>query len=182
MTETIDDLRIGEIGWASGDARRGAELPEGLGPSVRALRQRRGLNQKQLAAMAGLTPSSITRLEHGERGASQESINRLAAALAATTEEHNHLLAAAGFLTEQAATLLDEPDLVRLSAALADPRLTTDDRRMLLTYVRLAVSHAEARGYGVASTRAQPEPPRPRRVARGRRALQRDRVRSARSA
>jgi len=183
MSQVVDDQRIGEIGWAPDLSPRPAPLPDGFGPALRVLRERRGLNQKQLADRSGLTPSQITRLEHGQRGPSQESIQRLAKAVEATPEEFNHLLAAAGFLPEEAATLLDEPDVVRLSAVLADPRLTPVDRRMLLTYVRLAVEHAEARGYGKNGVlHPEPQPTGPHRGrASGRRAAPRDRLQRLRA-
>lgn len=183
MSEIVDDQRIGEIGWAPDPTPRPEPLPDAFGSALRLLRERRGLNQKQLAERAAVTPSSITRLEHGDRGPSQESIKRLADAVGASPEEYNHLLGTAGFLTEQAVTLLDEPELVRLSAVLADPRLTADDRRMLLTYVSLAVAHAESRGYGIDGPPAPREQAGPRRAAgAARRPLQRERARPGRSA
>ncbi len=182
MSQVVDDQRIGEIGWAPDLLPRHPPLPEGFGPALRALRERRGLNQKQLADRSGLTPSQITRLEHGQRGPSQESIQRLAKAVEATQEELNHLLAAVGFMPEEAVTLLDEPELVRLSAVLADSRLTPDDRRMLLTYVRLAVEHALARGYGTNGSEPAAKPTGPRRGgASGRRAPLRERLQRSRS-
>lgn len=182
MSQIVDDQRIGEIGWATEPAPRAAPLPDALGPALRILREERGLIRKRLAELSDTDPSTITRLERGERGASRESIDRLARALDASPEDHNHLLGAAGFLTDEAVTLLEEPDLIRLSTVLADPLLTPDDRRMLLTYVRLAVAHARARGYGVDVASPEPEPRGPRRGrGTGRRVLQRDRVRGARS-
>ena len=147
--------------------RRGRHLPDGFGPALRLLREERGLIRKRLAELAEIDPSTITRLEHGERGPSREAVDRLARALRATPEEHNHLLAASGFLTEEAAALLDEPDLIRLSGVLADSSLTAEDRRTLLTYVRLAVSHALALGYGVGGDSPPPAPRGPRRGATG---------------
>ena len=151
----------------SGTDRRSRALPDGFGPSLRALREARGLIRKRLAELAEIDPSTITRLERGERGPSREAVDRLARALTATPEEHNHLLAASGFLTEEAAALLDEPELIQLSTVLADPSLTAEDRRTLLTYVRLAVSHALALGYGVGGDSPPPAPRGPRRGTTG---------------
>ena len=171
----------GGVDRAAPKQHRGILLPDGFGPALRVVREDRGLTRRRLAELAQIDPSTITRLERGERGPSREAVDRLARALQAAPEDQNHLLANAGFLTEEAATLLDEPDLVRLSAVLADPRLTPEDRRTLLTYVRLAVVHAEARGYGAKKPEAGNEARAAKRPARGvRRVLQRDRMRTAR--
>ena len=179
--EPVEEQVSGGVDRAAPKQRRGIVLPDGFGPALRTVREDRGLTRRRLAELAHIDPSTITRLERGERGPSREAVDRLARALHTTPEEQNHLLAGAGFLTEEAATLLDEPDLVRLSAVLADPRLTPEDRRTLLTYVRLAVAHAEARGYGTKQPVAGNDPPASKRPARGvRRVMQRDRMRTAR--
>jgi transcriptional regulator with XRE-family HTH domain len=116
------------------------------------MRDGRGLLRKQLADAAGLDPSTVTRLESGERGPSREVVERLAAALDASSEELHGLLTAAELLPAEAAILLDEPELARLSAVLADPALTVLHRRLLLTYVELAVAHAAALGYAPAQS------------------------------
>ena len=118
------------------------------------LRAARGLNRKQLADGADLDPSTVTRLESGERGTTREVVDRLARALGATQEEHHGLLTAAEILPAEAAILLDEPELARLSAILTDPSLSVLHRRLLLTYIELAVAHADALGY--ASARHRP--------------------------
>ena len=125
-----------------------------LGPRIAALRQQRGLSMSGLARRADLDTSMISRLEGSERNASREVIERLADALDATLTDRHALLVAGGFLTPDAAHLLDDPDLSRLAALLTDPTLASGDREVLVTYVRLALGHAAALGYPV------PEPER----------------------
>lgn len=143
--------RTGTVGRQRSAPRnhRPPELAPAFGPSLTRLRESRGLTQKQLAESGAIDPSTISRLESGGRGPSREVVDRLAEALDASAEEHNVLLAAAGLLPENPAYLLGEPDLARLSAVLSDARLTPFDRRTLLTYVELALGHAEALGYAV---------------------------------
>lgn len=135
---------------ARGGSRRTGSAPPRFGPRLASLREARGLNRKQLADAADLDPSTVTRLESGERGTTREVVDRLAAALRATPEEHHGLLTAAELIPAEAAILLDEPELARLSSVLADPSLTVLHRRLLLTYVELAVAHAAALGYASA--------------------------------
>ena len=120
-----------------------------FGPALARLRISRGLAQRKLAALADIDASTVSRLESGGRGVSREVVERLSQALAATPAEHNELLKTAGFLPEEAVALLDEPDLARFSALLADPTLRAGDRHLLVTYLRLALRHAEALGYDV---------------------------------
>ena len=55
-----------------------------VGDAVRALRERRGLLQNELAALAGLPASQISAVEHGRRQPSLRTLRRLCAALGAT--------------------------------------------------------------------------------------------------
>lgn len=48
---------------------------------VREWRKHRSLSQEQLAAITGYTPSSISQLETGSQGYSEESLTRIAQAL-----------------------------------------------------------------------------------------------------
>ena len=145
---------------AASPARRRRE-PNGRSPSpnpefgevLAALRRSRRLAQRGLAAKAGIDASTVSRLESGGRGVSREVVDRLARALAATTEEHNELLKTAGCLPEEAVALLDEPELARFSALLGDPTLAPEDRDTLLAYLRLALGHAAALGYEIGELR-----------------------------
>ncbi len=122
-----------------------------FGHALRPLREWRGLNQRQLASRAEVDASTISRLESGGRGVSREVVVRLAHALDASDDQYGDLLKAAGFLPDQAAVLLEEPDLARLSQLLADTALSPADRQTLRDYLRLALAHAAALGYRIPS-------------------------------
>ena len=116
---------------------------------LRRLREARGLNRKALAGRANLDPSTMTRLEKGERGPSRDVVDRLSVALAVTSTEEHSLLRAAGFLTEEAAELLDQPEVACLAALLARGDIVPGHRALLLRHVRLALDLATALGYEV---------------------------------
>jgi transcriptional regulator with XRE-family HTH domain len=120
-----------------------------LGPKLAALRQQSGLTMAALARLADVDTSMISRLEAGERNASRELIERLADAVAAPLAVRHDLLVAGGYLTPDAARLLDDPDLSRLAALLTDPALPRSHHDLLMTYVRLALAHADAIGLTV---------------------------------
>jgi len=56
------------------------------------------LSQGALAAMAGITPSALSRLEAGERTPKAATVRALCIALDATPEERAELFLAAGFV------------------------------------------------------------------------------------
>ncbi len=130
------------------EVRSPIDWPE-FGPALARLREARGLPKKELARRAGLDASTITRLEAGERGVSRDTVERLARALDATQKEELDLLGKAGFLADEAAELLAEPELARLAALLARADLLPDHRALLVRHLRLALDHAAALGYTV---------------------------------
>lgn len=70
---------------AAGEARRSGrdagERVNSLGSRVRQLRVERGLQQRQLAEQAGLTPSLVSQLESGRLTPSLHTLGKIAAAL-----------------------------------------------------------------------------------------------------
>lgn len=75
-----------------------------LGMRIKSLRERKGLNQSELARLCGITPATISRLESGDLKDIQTSTaRRLARALGTSVDyligtfedEENELLAAA---------------------------------------------------------------------------------------
>lgn len=158
----VDDSESGTPRETSSSPRRASHEFAELGPLLTRLRESRGLLAKQVAGRAGLDASTISRLESGERGASREVIDRLAAALDATGSDYHALLNAAGFLPDQAALLLDDPDFASLSALFTSAALTPSDRQTLRSYITLALRHATALGYTLPEPRANNlDPPGP---------------------
>jgi HTH-type transcriptional regulator, competence development regulator len=59
-----------------------------LGEKVRATRQRKGMNQKELAKASGITPATVSRVEKGQvKQLKSDALKRLARALGVTIDE-----------------------------------------------------------------------------------------------
>lgn len=141
--------------------RHGADEDQGkavpaFGGELKRLRELRGLTRRAIAQSADLDPSTMTRLENGERGPSRDVVARIADALGASLIEEHALLVAAGFLTEEAAELLDEPEIGRLATLLARDDLAVEHRALLMRHVRLALDLAAALGYELRDPLAEP--------------------------
>lgn len=132
----------------AGNSRvRGATVDPQLGRRLAALRDECGLAKNEVALRAGIDPSTVTRIEMGERGVSRAVLDRLAAALEVSNADYQRLLLDANLLSAEAAALVEHEALAQLAAILADPRLTAQHSKLLLQYVELAVAHAGALGY-----------------------------------
>ncbi len=118
----------------------------GLGPLLVALRTDRGLAQKQVARDAEIDNSTLSRLESGDRGVSREVLDRICDVLGVTRRERLDVLAAAGFLTEEAARMLADEDLARFARLLHDPDTPAADTERLRQFLGLALAYADARG------------------------------------
>lgn len=92
-----------------------------FGPTLRRLREDRGLSQSRLAERAGFDHSYVSRLEGGARQPTRGAVNDLAAALACTEAEQDALLLAAGFVNGQ--PRVTDPNLLLIDEALQDDRL-----------------------------------------------------------
>ncbi|MFC1941023.1 helix-turn-helix domain-containing protein [Chloroflexota bacterium] len=55
--------------------------------NVRRLRELRALSQRELAALANLSPTTINRIETGQRSPMPKTVRKLAEALGVTPEE-----------------------------------------------------------------------------------------------
>ncbi len=85
--------------------------------SLRALRRARGLNQQDLAQLAGVTASAISQAERGERGLSLGTLAQLSVALGITIDD---LLHGSG------------PEVYRIGRRPDDPQLYSDHVMALL--------------------------------------------------
>ena len=132
---------------AAPEFRTSSGPSEDLGRLLVRLRTDRGIAQKQVAQLAEIDGSTLSRLESGDRGVSREVLDRICAVLELTPRERLDVLVAAGFLTDEAARLLADRDLARLARLLTDPLLPAADALLLRQYVVLALAHARALGY-----------------------------------
>ncbi len=122
---------------------------EELGRLLTRLRDERGLSQKQVAQLAEISNSTLSRLESGERGVSREVLDRICDVLNLDRHERLDILTAAGFLEQETAQLLADDDLAQLARVLHADAIEPDDALLLRQYIRLALAHAKALGYRI---------------------------------
>lgn len=121
---------------------------DGLGGLLVRLRAERDLGQKQLAALANIDNSTLSRLESNGRGVSREVLDRISDAMALNRRERIDLLVAANFLDAETARMLLDEDVARLAGLIGDPNLDRTDTERLRQFVSLALAYADARGLG----------------------------------
>lgn len=122
---------------------------EQLGPLLLQLRTERGLGQKQVAELAAIDNSTLSRLESGGRGVSRETLDRLCDVLALDRRQRLKVMVAAGFLSDEMARVLADADLSRLGNLITDPAVDPEDAARLRQFITLALAYAEARGYNI---------------------------------
>src|SRR5215211_2557743 len=129
---------------ASADGRLASGPSEELGRLLTRLRNERGLAQKQVAQLAEIDGSTLSRLESGDRGVTREVLDRICDVLALDRRERLEVLTAAGFLNQDAAQLLADDDLARIARLLYAPAVEPEDALLLRQYLHLAIAHARA--------------------------------------
>ena len=120
-----------------------------LGRLLTRLRIERELSQKQVANLAEISNSTLSRLESGERGVSREALDRISDVLQLSRQERLEVLVAAGFLNQDTAHLLADDDVARIARLLHAPALEPEDKQTLRQYLLLALAHARALGYSI---------------------------------
>jgi transcriptional regulator with XRE-family HTH domain len=134
---------------ATTDGRLAQGPSEDLGRLLVRLRTERELSQKQVAQLAEIDNSTLSRLESGDRGVSREVLDRICAVLELGRHEELALLTAAGFLNQDAAQLLADDEVAQVARLLHAPAVSPDDALLLRQYIRLALAHAKALGYRI---------------------------------
>jgi transcriptional regulator with XRE-family HTH domain len=133
----------------STDGRLASGPSEELGRLLTRLRNDRGLAQKQVARLAEIDNSTLSRLESGDRGVSREVLDRICDVLKLDRHQRLEVLTAAGFLNQDDAQLLADEDVAQLARVLHAPAVEPNDALLLRQYVRLALAHAKALGYRI---------------------------------
>ena len=132
----------------SSSGRATVRQHERLGQLLTRLRNERGLAQNRVAQSADIDGSTLSRLESGERGVSREVLDRICGALGLDRHEQLEVMvAAADFLTAEAANLLADEEADHIGRLLTTPGLDADHVKLLRQYVSLALAHASALGY-----------------------------------
>jgi transcriptional regulator with XRE-family HTH domain len=118
-----------------------------LGRLLAQLRSDRNMAQKQVALLAEIDGSTLSRLESGGRGVSREVLERICTVLDLDRKQRLDVLVAAGMLTEEASRLLGDDAVARLARLLTEEHVSEAHRTLLRQYVMLALAHADALGY-----------------------------------
>jgi transcriptional regulator with XRE-family HTH domain len=134
---------------SSADSRLTSGPSEELGRLLTRLRNERGVAQKRVAQLAEIDGSTLSRLESGDRGVTREVLDRVCDVLALDRRERLEVLAAAGFLNQDAAQILSDDDVARVARLLHAPGVEPADALLLRQYLRLALAHGRALGYPV---------------------------------
>lgn len=116
-----------------------------FGTLLRSLRVRAGLSQNQLARRAGVDPAYVNRLERAPAASASLPSRRVVLAFAAALEvgpvDRERLLVAAGLCPESIARLGGwDASIGDIADALADPRLSADDRAELRELLRIVAA------------------------------------------
>jgi transcriptional regulator with XRE-family HTH domain len=114
-----------------------------FGVLLKRLRENRRVSQSKLAERADFDHSYVSRLESGARMPTRDAVERLARALVLTQAESDALLASAGFLPRDVASLLsDEPVLGEVLVLLQDDQVPIEYRDNMRQVLRLLAEQA----------------------------------------
>ncbi|MGW1273314.1 helix-turn-helix domain-containing protein [Streptomyces sp. NPDC002491] len=108
-------MTVAAIGTQSAPAGPGGE---GVGPLLRAWRERRRMSQLELALRADSSARHVSFVETGRSRPSEDMVLRLAEQLDVPVRERNALLLAAGYAPRYPQTPLDDPALDALRSGL----------------------------------------------------------------
>lgn len=120
-----------------------AHVSPDFGVLLKGLREARRVSQSKLAERADFDHSYVSRLESGARMPTRDAVERLAQALALSHVEEDGLLAAAGFLPRDVASLLsDEPVIGEVLDLLQDDAVPMEYRENMRQVLRLLAEQA----------------------------------------
>ena len=110
------------------------EQPEvnGFGDWLKSARKNRGMTQREVARLAGLSSAMVTRLESGDVGHTAATIEKIVNALASTPEEASTLLQEA----KAASAGLSIPSAEISALAVELSQLDVDDQQYVLNLIR----------------------------------------------
>lgn len=114
-----------------------------FGVLLKAVREGRRVSQSKLAERADFDHSYVSRLESGARMPTRDAVERLALALELSPYEQDALLAAAGFLPRDVASLLsDEPAIGEVLDLLQNDSVPIEYRDNMRQVLRLLAEQA----------------------------------------
>jgi transcriptional regulator with XRE-family HTH domain len=114
-----------------------------FGVLLKRVREARRVSQSKLAERAEFDHSYVSRLESGARMPTREAVERLARAMDLAQNEQDALLAAAGFLPRDVASLLsDEPVIGEVLDLLQDDAVPVEYRDNMRKVLHLLAEQA----------------------------------------
>lgn len=114
-----------------------------FGALLKSLREGRGVSQSRLAERADFDHSYVSRLESGARMPTREAVDRLSEALNLEKQQHDSMLAAAGFLPRDVSSLISsEPVIGKIIDLLQDEAVPSEYRDNFRMILKLLVEQA----------------------------------------
>ncbi|HYJ13080.1 MAG TPA: helix-turn-helix transcriptional regulator [Thermomicrobiales bacterium] len=115
----------------------------GFGGKLKGFREVRRVSQSKLAQRAGFDHSYVSRLESGARTPTRDAVEQLAQALDLEQVGRDELLAAAGFLPGEVASLLSgEPEITEVLGLLQNQQVPEAYRDSMRQVLRLLAEQA----------------------------------------
>jgi transcriptional regulator with XRE-family HTH domain len=115
----------------------------GFGVKLKGFREVRRVSQSKLAQRAGFDHSYVSRLESGARTPTRDAVEQLAQALELEQVGRDELLAAAGFLPGEVASLLSgEPEITEVLGLLQNQQVPEAYRDSMRQVLRLLAEQA----------------------------------------
>lgn len=119
-----------------------------FGSTLKRFRETRRVSQSKLAERAGFDHSYVSRLESGARTPTRDAVEQLAMAMELTQINRDELLASAGFLPGEVASLLSgEPEITEVLGLLQNaqvPESYRDSMRQVLRLLAVQARHVMA--------------------------------------
>lgn len=114
-----------------------------FGVTLKRFRESRRVSQSKLAQRAGFDHSYVSRLESGARTPTRDAVEQLAQALELEQVNRDELLAAAGFLPGEVASLLSgEPEITEVLGLLQNNQVPEAYRDSMRQVLRLLAEQA----------------------------------------
>ena len=120
-----------------------AQQQSGFGMTLKRFREARRVSQSKLAERAGFDHSYVSRLESGARMPTRDAVLQLSRALELPDLQQDELLAAAGFLPREVASLLaGEPEITEVLGLLQNAQVPEAYRDSMRQVLRLLAEQA----------------------------------------
>jgi len=114
-----------------------------FGSTLKRFREARRVSQSKLAERAGFDHSYVSRLESGARTPTRDAVEQLAKAMELPQVNRDELLASAGFLPGEVASLLSgEPEITEVLGLLQNAQVPESYRDSMRQVLRLLADQA----------------------------------------